>query len=41
MTMLLRMKKHLSNIWSSFEKLTNTKAELEKIFAYKKACKRT
>ena len=33
------IKQHLSNIWNSIhEKLSNTKAELKKCVAYKKAC---
>ena len=37
MMMLICIKQHLSNIWSSFhEKLSNTEAELKKSVAYKK-----
>ena len=37
--MLICIKQHLSNIWSSIqEKLRNTEAELKKSDAYKKGC---
>ena len=36
--MVIDIKQHLSNIWSSIqEKLSNTEAELKKIVAYKKS----
>ena len=40
MMMLICIKQHLSNIWSSIhKKLSNTETELKKSVAYKKACR--
>ena len=39
MIMIICIKQHLSNIWSSIhENLSNTEAELKKSVAYKKKC---